>query len=147
MPCPALQLYEHVCDERQCTDIGCSNPGIPATVLLLPPEYELLDPGQLPALVQLLNVGELRGSPVGGLTFGAQVPEYKGRGKRLSYPSGPTWQVGTVMIITPAPWVMRYGMRCLWLHRLSPVCSILQPEDLESMLCPPLCAACPVALL
>ena len=92
-----LQLYEHVCDERQCTDIGCSNPDIPATVLLLPPEYELADAAQLPALVQLLNVGQLRGSPVGGLTFGAQVPEYRGRGKRLSYPSGPTWQVRATM--------------------------------------------------
>ena len=101
--CPALQLYEHVCDERQCTDIGCSDPDIPATVLLLPPEYELLDPAQLPGLVQLLNVGELRGSPVGGLTFGAEVPEYRGRGKRLSYPSGPTWQVRTAVLTSLHP--------------------------------------------
>ena len=88
-----VQLYEHVCDERRCTDIGCEDPDVPATVLLLPPDFQLLDSAQLPELVKLLSVGELRGSSVGGLTFGAEVPEYKNRGRKVSYPSGPTWQV------------------------------------------------------
>ena len=38
-----LQLYEHICDEQECTDIGCSNPEVPATVLLKPEEYEIVD--------------------------------------------------------------------------------------------------------
>lgn len=88
-----LQLYEHVCDERKCTDIGCQDPDVPATVLLLPPDFQLLPDVQLPELVKLLSVGELRGSSLGGLTFGSEIPEYKGRGRRVSYPSGPTWQV------------------------------------------------------
>ena len=89
-----VQLYEHVCDERECTDIGCANPDIPGAVLLTPAEYEIMDEAQLPELVKLLSVGQLTGSSVGGLTFGAHVPEIKGRGQRVSYPSGPTWQVG-----------------------------------------------------
>ena len=88
-----LQLYEHICDEQECTDIGCSNPEIPATVLLKPEEYEIVDEARLPELVKLLSVGQLKGSPVGGLTFGVHVPEVKKRGQRVSYPSGPTWQV------------------------------------------------------
>lgn len=88
-----MQLYEHVCDERECTDIGCQNPEVPATVLLLPPDFQLLDEAQLPELVKLLSLGELRNSALGGLTFGAEVPQYKDRGQRVSYPSGPTWQV------------------------------------------------------
>ena len=90
------QLFEHICDERECTDIGCSNPDIPATVLLMPPEYELINASALPDLVRLLSVGQLRGSPIGGLTFGSEVPEYKGRGLRISHPSGPTWQARTL---------------------------------------------------
>ena len=91
----AMQLYEHVCDERECTDIGCANPDIPGAVLLKPAEYEIMDESRLPELVKLLSVGQLTGSPVGGLTFGAHVPEIKKRGERVSYPSGPTWQVGS----------------------------------------------------
>lgn len=90
--CCAVQLYEHVCDERECTDIGCQNPEIPATVLLMPPDYKLRDEARLPELVKLLSAGQLRGSPIGGLTFGAYIPEYKGRTERVSHPSGPTWQ-------------------------------------------------------
>lgn len=100
----AAQLYEHVCDERRCLDIGCEDPDVPATVLLLPPDFQLLDAEQLPELVKLLSVGELRGSSVGGLTFGAQIPEYKGRGVRVSYPSGPTWQVDIVPFTCPLHW-------------------------------------------
>ena len=88
-----LQLYEHICDEQECTDIGCSNPEVPATVLLKPEEYEIVDEARLPELVKLLSIGQLKGSPVGGLTFGVHVPEVKNRGQRVSYPSGPTWQV------------------------------------------------------
>ena len=88
-----LQLYEHVCDERECTDIGCGNPDIPGAVLLKPAEYEIVDEAKLPELVKLLSAGQLLGSPVGGLTFGVHVPEVKHRGLRVSYPSGPTWQV------------------------------------------------------
>ena len=61
-PC-TVQLYEHVCDERECTDIGCSNPEIPAAVLLKPAEYELVDEAQLPELVKLLSVGQLKVHP------------------------------------------------------------------------------------
>ena len=93
---PGLQLYEHICDEQECTDIGCSNPEVPATVLLKPEEYEIVDEARLPELVKLLSVGQLKGSPVGGLTFGVHVPEVKKRGQRVSYPSGPTWQVRTL---------------------------------------------------
>ena len=92
-----LQLYEHICDEQECTDIGCSNPEVPATVLLKPEEYEIVDEARLPELVKLLSVGQLKGSPVGGLTFGVHVPEVKNRGQRVSYPSGPTWQVSTLL--------------------------------------------------
>ncbi|CAL5218412.1 g88 [Coccomyxa viridis] len=99
----ALQLYEHVCDERECTDIGCANPDIPGAVLLKPAEYEIMDESRLPELVKLLSVGQLTGSPVGGLTFGAHVPEIKKRGERVSYPSGPTWQIYEGKI---DPWVM-----------------------------------------
>ena len=88
-----LQLYEHVCDERECTDIGCSNPEIPGAVLLKPAEYEVISEEELPELVKLLSIGQLKGSPVGGLAFGVNVPEVKNRGTRVSYPSGPTWQV------------------------------------------------------
>lgn len=58
-PC-TVQLYKHVCDERECTDIGCSNPEIPAAVLLKPAEYDLVDEAQLPELVKLLSVGQLK---------------------------------------------------------------------------------------
>jgi hypothetical protein len=58
----------------------------------MPPEYKLQDEAQLPELAKLLSAGQLRRSSVGGLTFGAVIPEYKGRGVRVSYPSGPTWQ-------------------------------------------------------
>ena len=91
-----MQLYEHVCDERECTDIGCANPDIPGAVLLTPAEYEIIDESKLPELVKLLSAGQLMGSPVGGLTFGAHVPEIKNRGQRVSYPSGPTWQVDNI---------------------------------------------------
>ena len=95
-----VQLYEHVCDERECTDIGCANPDIPGAVLLTPAEYEIVDEAKLPELVRLLSVGQLTGSPVGGLTFGAHVPEIKNRGQRVSYPSGPTWQVKPCATVT-----------------------------------------------
>lgn len=98
-----MQLFEHVCDERECTDIGCSNEDIPGAVLLMPPEYELRNASALPELVRLLHVGQLRGSSIGGLTFGAAVPEYRGRGLRISHPSGPTWQARACP--SPARWM------------------------------------------
>ena len=62
-PLRIVQLYEHVCDERECTDIGCSNPEIPAAVLLKPAEYDLVDEAQLPELVKLLSIGQLKVHP------------------------------------------------------------------------------------
>ncbi len=105
-----MQLYEHVCDERECTDIGCANPDIPGAVLLTPAEYEIIDESKLPELVKLLSIGQLTGSPVGGLTFGAHVPEIKNRGERVSYPSGPTWQVSSIHVSLSA---------CAWATPLS----------------------------
>lgn len=67
-------------------------------MLLKPAEYEIVDEEKLSELVRLLSTGRLRGSPVGGLTFGVHVPEVKNRGSRVSYPSGPTWQVKALLL-------------------------------------------------
>ena len=51
----AVQLYEEVCDAEGCNDIGCRNPradGAPATIMLLPPQFSVLNESRLPELVQ-----------------------------------------------------------------------------------------------
>ncbi len=50
-----MQLYEEVCDAEGCNDIGCRNPradGAPATIMLLPPQFSVLNESRLPELVQ-----------------------------------------------------------------------------------------------
>ena len=87
------QLYEEICDAAQCTDTGCDGSDAPATVLLLPAAYSVINESSIPGLVDLLNIGELRGDNVGALTFGAEIPEYKNNGiKRRAFPTAPTWQ-------------------------------------------------------
>lgn len=52
---PAVQLYEEVCDAEGCNDIGCSRPrdeGAPATIMLLPPQFSVLNESRLPDLVR-----------------------------------------------------------------------------------------------
>ena len=44
-------------------------------------------------LVELLNVAELRGGPIGALTFGANIPALADGNPRTAYPTAPTWQV------------------------------------------------------
>lgn len=91
--CGAAQLFEQVCDAAQCSDTGCENSDSAATVLLLPDAYSVINQSRIPDLVQLLNIGELRGDSVGALTFGAEIPEYKGNGiRRTAFPTAPTWQ-------------------------------------------------------
>jgi hypothetical protein len=91
--CRAAQLFEQVCDAAQCSDTGCENSDSAATVLLLPDAYSVINASRIPDLVQLLNIGELRGDSVGALTFGAEIPEYKGNGiRRTAFPTAPTWQ-------------------------------------------------------
>ena len=51
----AVQLYEEVCDAEGCNDIGCRNPradSAPATIMLLPPQFSVLNESRLPELVQ-----------------------------------------------------------------------------------------------
>lgn len=91
--CACAQLYEEICDAAQCTDTGCDHSDAPATVLLLPAAYSVINESSIPDLVDLLNIGELRGDNVGALTFGAEIPEYKNNGiKRRAFPTAPTWQ-------------------------------------------------------
>lgn len=50
----AAQLYEEVCDAEGCNDIGCSrarDAGAPATIMLLPPQFSVLNESRLPELV------------------------------------------------------------------------------------------------
>lgn len=52
--CPA-QLYEEVCDAEGCNDIGCSHArdaSAPATIMLLPPQFSVLNETRLPELVR-----------------------------------------------------------------------------------------------
>jgi len=52
----ALQLYEEVCDAEGCNDIGCSHArdvSAPATIMLLPPQFSVLNETRLPELVRL----------------------------------------------------------------------------------------------
>lgn len=103
-PAPRTQLYEQVCDVAQCSDTGCDASDAPATVLLLPQAYTLINESRLPELVNLLNIGELRGDAVGGLTFGAEIPEYKNNGiRRTAYPTAPTWQARAAPPTNPTP--------------------------------------------
>ena len=104
-----MQLFERVCDAAKCSDIGCAGPptGEPPfapSLLLLPREFSLLNASTVPELVELLNIAELRGDTLGGLTFGAELPPYMGRlgdgcptgaacGLRHAFPTAPTWQV------------------------------------------------------
>ena len=49
-----MQLYEEVCDAEGCNDIGCRNPradSAPATIMLLPPQFSVLNESRLPELV------------------------------------------------------------------------------------------------
>ncbi len=95
------QLYEEVCELEGCSDIGCKNPALdsPATILLLPPQFSVINETQLPELVRLLNIGELRKDAIGALTFGAEIPPYKDGALpsapklRYAFPTAPTWQV------------------------------------------------------
>ncbi len=48
------QLYEEVCDAEGCNDIGCSHTrdaSAPATIMLLPPQFSVLNESRLPELV------------------------------------------------------------------------------------------------
>ena len=48
------QLYEEVCDAEGCNDIGCSHArdaSAPATIMLLPPQFSVLNESRLPELV------------------------------------------------------------------------------------------------
>ena len=97
-PAAGAQLFEQVCDAAQCSDIGCdASSDAAATVLLLPAAYSVINESRIPELVQLLSIGELRGDTVGGLTFGAEIPEYKNNGvRRTAFPTAPTWQARTI---------------------------------------------------
>ena len=59
--CPCLaQLYEEVCISEGCTDLGCANSGSsgassPATILLLPPQFSIINETRLPHLVRTLE--------------------------------------------------------------------------------------------
>lgn len=98
--CARAQLYEEICDAAQCTDTGCDHSDAPATVLLLPAAYSVINESSVPGLVDLLNIGELRGDSVGALTFGAEIPEYKNNGiKRRAFPTAPTWQASPYPIL------------------------------------------------
>ena len=91
-----MQLYEAVCDDNGCSDIGCghNSSDAPPAVLLLPEEFEVLDLDDVPHLVELLNIARERGDDnIGALAFGAEVPWYKESGIRHAFPTAPTWQV------------------------------------------------------
>ena len=50
-----MQLYEEVCDAEGCNDIGCSHArdaSAPATIMLLPPQFSVLNETRLPELVR-----------------------------------------------------------------------------------------------
>lgn len=53
----------------------------------------MLDTDQMGRFVELINIARLRAdNNIGALTFGAEVPDYKDSGRRLAYPTAPTWQ-------------------------------------------------------
>ncbi|CAL8463815.1 g3349 [Coccomyxa elongata] len=109
----ALELYEEVCDAEGCTERGCSAvtnaTSAPPTILLLPPQFSVLNESRLPELVRLLNIGELRKDSIGALTFGAEIPPYKDGALptapklRYAFPTAPTWQVYEGEV---EPWLM-----------------------------------------
>lgn len=91
-----------MCDAEGCTDLGCgvhNSSSAPPTILLLPPQFSVLNESRLPELVRLLNIGELRRDAIGALTFGAEIPAYKdgmlptAPKLRYAFPTAPTWQV------------------------------------------------------
>ena len=92
-----------MCDAEGCTERGCGMGGnatsAPPTILLLPPQFSVLNESRLPDLVRLLNIGELRKDAIGALTFGAEIPPYKDGALptspklRYAFPTAPTWQV------------------------------------------------------
>lgn len=91
-----MQLYDDVCDSVGCSDVGCGQNAsdVAQVVLLMPRKFEILDYGQMEKLVELINIARLRADDnIGALTFGAEIPEYKDSGRRLAYPTAPTWQV------------------------------------------------------
>lgn len=91
-----MQLYEEACDNVGCSDVGCRGNAsdAAATLLLMPTGFEVLNDSTTGRLVELINIARLRGDDnIGGLAFGAEVPEYRGSGRRLAYPTAPTWQV------------------------------------------------------
>ena len=54
MHAPA-QLYQEVCIAEGCSDLGCAHAaasGSPATILLLPPQFSVLNESRLPHLVR-----------------------------------------------------------------------------------------------
>ena len=92
----SLQLYEEVCDDVGCSDIGCGHNAsdFAPMVLLMPKEFEIIDYDDMEKYVELINVARLRADDnIGALTFGAQTPEYNNSGLRLAFPTAPTWQV------------------------------------------------------
>ena len=51
----SAQLYEEVCIAEGCSDLGCAHApasGSPATILLLPPQFSVLNESRLPHLVR-----------------------------------------------------------------------------------------------
>lgn len=92
-----------MCDAEGCTERGCgfgvNATSAPPTILLLPPQFSVLNESRLPELVRLLNIGELRKDSIGALTFGAEIPPYKDGALptspklRYAFPTAPTWQV------------------------------------------------------
>ncbi len=53
----AMQLYEEVCDAEGCTERGCSATtnatSAPPTILLLPPQFSVMNESRLPDLVRI----------------------------------------------------------------------------------------------
>ena len=51
------QLYEEVCIAEGCTDLGCAKTGSsPATILLLPPQFSIINETRLPHLVRTIRL-------------------------------------------------------------------------------------------
>ncbi|KAK9805857.1 hypothetical protein WJX73_008965 [Symbiochloris irregularis] len=76
----ALELWEPLCKDHPATD---NRP-----LLLLPPEYEFLDPKKGPTELWKIATIAAQRNNVGALTFGAQLPSGK-----HSFPTSPTWMM------------------------------------------------------